>query len=81
MPLRVVAGELSIAERKLRKMSLRGEFPSLLKVTCKHYLVRRADYESWKAGRWTSEIAVRAAMVVDAALGQKVVNRRRKVAK
>lgn len=78
VPLADVARELHISARKLVAMSLAGKFPALLKVTPRHYLMKRADLDNWKAGRWTVEIAVRAAMVVDGALGQRVVNRRRR---
>jgi hypothetical protein len=64
--------------RKLRAMSLRGKFPDVLAVTPRHCLVRRVDFENWKAGRWTTEMAVRSAMVVDASKGEKVSNKRKR---
>ncbi|MBL8752286.1 MAG: hypothetical protein JNK15_03210 [Planctomycetes bacterium] len=76
--LRAVAATLKTTCDKLRRLSLRGEFPPLLRVTRKHLLVRRAEFEAWQAGRWTTAEATRTAIVVAAARGE-VKNRRRKV--
>lgn len=75
-----VAAQLRIEGRKLRQMAARGEFPQLLAVNRKHALVRREDFENWKAGRWTREQDVRAALVVDAAVRTGVENRRKRKA-
>lgn len=80
VPLRAVAAELHIEPAKLRRMARQGAFPPLLRVTQKHYLVARAQVDEWKAGRWTTSEATRAAIIVDAVRGP-VVNRRRKVAR
>lgn len=77
LPFAVVCAELHPTPAKLRRMARRGQFPPLLRVTTRHQLVRRADLEAWKAGRWTVAEQVRAASVVEAVLGG-VVNRRRR---
>lgn len=79
--LAAVAKELQIATRQLRQMAGRGTFPQLLTVNRKHALVRREDYEAWKAKRWTCEQHVGAALVGDAAVRTGVQNRRRRAAK
>lgn len=71
---------LGITERQLVAMSLAGKFPLMLKVTPRHFLVKREDLDFWKAGRGTVVIALRAAMVVEAATGARVVNRSRRAA-
>ena len=75
VPLRAVAAQLHVDPARLRRMSLAGEFPALLRITRKHYLVRRAELEAWQAGRWTTESAARAALVAEAVRGN-VRNRR-----
>lgn len=77
LPLTEVAAALHASPQKLLRMARRGDFPALLRVTTKHYLVRRDDLEAWKAGRWTSTDEVRAALVLEAVRGG-VVNRRRR---
>jgi hypothetical protein len=77
IPLREVAARLHVEPARLRRLSLRGDFPALLRVTRSHYLVRRDDLEAWQAGRWTTESAARAALVAEAVRGG-VVNRRRR---
>ncbi|MFO0449319.1 MAG: hypothetical protein ACK52I_11790 [Pseudomonadota bacterium] len=48
-----------------------------LRVTSRHYLIRRSDLAQWKAGRWTTAEQARAAIVLEAVRGE-VVNRRRR---
>jgi hypothetical protein len=75
-----VAGELRLTKARLAAMARRGAFPDLLEATRKHLLVRRKDYEEWKAGRWTSERAARIELIRSlASEGRpaKVLNRRR----
>src|SRR5262245_10818455 len=82
---RDVARELLMFDKKtgqpdvqrLRRKAKRGDFPQLLKVDQRQYLVRRAQFEDWKAGRWTMEEATRTALVVETAR-EAVRNRRSK---
>jgi len=73
-----VAAELKIARAKLRAMSLRGEFPALLKVTQKHYLVNRAEVEAWKSNRWTRPALLAAEPAAPVAAAAKTRKRPRK---
>ena len=59
---REVAADLCLAGgvAALRRMAQRGEFPELLHVTGRHYLVRRQDYAIWQQSRMTSGEAARA---------------------
>ncbi|MFN6192961.1 MAG: hypothetical protein ACK53T_06645 [Planctomycetota bacterium] len=75
VPLVQVAAELHTTPAQLRRRSLAGDFPPLLRVSAKHYLLRRVDLQAWQAGRWTTEAAARAAIVAEAVRGE-VVNRR-----
>lgn len=77
VPLRAVAAELCTTPAHLRRMALAGDFPALLRVSRKHYVVRRHEVDAWKAGRWTTEATARAAIVAEAVRGG-VTNRRRR---
>lgn len=77
LPLAAVAAELHVAVELVRRWSREGKFPALLRATQKHYLVRRADFEAWKANRWTTASDTRTAIVAEAVKGARV-NRRRK---
>lgn len=75
--LRAVAAELCTTPAHLRRMARAGDFPPLLRVTRKHYVVGREAFAAWKAGRWTTEATARAAIVAEAVRGG-VTNRRRR---
>jgi hypothetical protein len=75
--LREACAELLIEPRKAVRLSRLGKFPPLLRVTSRHYLIRRSDLAQWKAGRWTTAEQARAAIVLEAVRGE-VVNRRRR---
>ena len=68
--LSVVAAELQFPPHRLRQLSRRGKFPRMLEVTPRHYLVDRSQYEEWKAGRWTTNAAERAALTRAAVAGE-----------
>lgn len=63
IPLKVVAAELCTSTKNLLYLAKRGGFPPVFRVSNKHLLVRRDAYERWKAGRWSSAEAERAAAV------------------
>lgn len=75
--LRDVCAELLMEPQKAVRLSRLGKFPPMLRVTSRHYLIRRGDLAEWKAGRWTNAEQARAALVVEAVRGE-VVNRRRR---
>lgn len=77
LALTEVCAELLIEPRKAVRLSRLGKFPPLLRVTSRHYLIRRSDLAQWKAGRWTTAEQARAAIVLEAVRGE-VVNRRRR---
>lgn len=66
VPLAEVAIELCTTPRLLKRLAQRNRFAPILKVSNKHLLVRRADLEAWKAGRWSSAEGLRAEAVGDA---------------
>ena len=72
-----VCAELLLKPRQAVRLSRLGKFPPLLRVTSRHYLLRRSDLAEWKAGRWTTAEQSRAALVLEAVRGE-VVNRRRR---
>lgn len=59
--LRDVAQRLLIKPHRLAQMSRQGSFPSLVRVSQKHYLVRRVDFDAWMESRKTTTDEVRAA--------------------
>lgn len=66
VPLKAVAEELGVSQQQLKDQAKRDEFPELLRVHSRHYLVRAQDFADWKAGRWTrAEVAI-AQMKVEA---------------
>ena len=71
VPLAEVAAELHTTTQRLSALARAGKFPALLKVTRKHYLVRRADAEAWKAGRWTQTVTADAEAKASAKPGKK----------
>jgi hypothetical protein len=73
MPLAAAAADLHLTLKHLRRLATKGQFPQLLKVTAKHYLVRRVDFDQWKASRFTKSISTAAAVQAEA---PKAVNRR-----
>lgn len=77
LPLQAAAAELHVKPQLLRRMARRGQFPELLRVTQKHCLVRRADFEAWKAGRWTRAEETRAALVAEVVRGERHPRNRR----
>ena len=51
VPLTVVAEELHVSLQRLKDLAKRDEFPELLRVTSRHYLMRAKDFAQWKAWR------------------------------
>lgn len=49
-----VASWLGISLPALRRMSARGDYADLLRVSRGVYRVRRVDHDAWIAERWTS---------------------------
>ena len=72
-----VAANLQTTPATLMRLARQQKFCDILRLTKKHCLVRRVDFELWKAGAWVSADSARAAMVKEAVLGQ-VVNKRSK---
>lgn len=77
LPLADVAANLHTTQAQLLRLSRQQQFCDILRLSRKHCLVRRVDFDLWKAGAWVSADSSRSAMVKEAALGQ-VVNRRHK---
>lgn len=77
IPLGEVAANLRTNPSTLLRLARQQKFCDILRVTPKHCLVRRVDFELWKAGAWVSVASSRAALVKEAVLGQ-VVNKRSK---
>jgi hypothetical protein len=54
VPLAVIAARLpGKTEKALRRMSLQGAFPDLMKVG-RDFFVREADVDAWQRGCWQS---------------------------
>lgn len=51
LPLTAAAEELQVSAKSLRRLSRKGEFPPLLKVTQKTWRVLAKDYQAWKRSR------------------------------
>lgn len=63
--LKVIAAELSTTPKALRRLARAGEFPQILKVTSKHFMVSQHAYECWKIERWISRRNGGGAIVTD----------------
>ena len=60
-----VAQELQLSVAELRKMAERGEFPQMLQVTTRRFLIRKQEYLDWREDRWTLPQQVRDAFKQD----------------
>lgn len=64
---KLIADELGVSLLTLRRMSMRGRFPRMLRITRGLYRVERARYEAWNASRWTGAEGARRLTVLELA--------------